>query len=119
MATPNPLQSTHSSPPPSVSLKTIHIGGILTDIYGLQELLPTCKTISCIWLLHPRLQEKAIMASVAASCILDWNQRASADITGLIAVAFDQRNHGTRLSKELSNEAWRQGNVFHAQDMWR
>jgi len=58
------------------------------------------------------------MSSVANSCISDWNQRASSDNTGLIAVAFDQRNHGSRCVKELSNEAWRQGNVFHAQDMW-
>lgn len=116
MATPNPLQGGN---PSSVSVKTIHIAGILTDIYGLEELPPSCQTISCIWLLHPRLQQKEIMSSVANSCLTGWNQRASSDRKGLIAVAFDQRNHGTRCVHELSNEAWRQGNVYHAQDMWR
>ncbi|CZR59889.1 uncharacterized protein PAC_09783 [Phialocephala subalpina] len=118
MATPNPLKDTHSKPPPSISVKTIHIAGILTDVYGLEELSPSCKTISCLWLLHPRLQKKETMANVASSCINDWNQRSSSDSKGLIAVAFDQRNHGTRCVEELANEAWRSGNVKHAQDMW-
>ncbi|KAF8852166.1 hypothetical protein BDZ45DRAFT_678569 [Acephala macrosclerotiorum] len=118
MSTPSPLQDAHSKPPSSVSVKTIHIAGILTDIYGLEELSPSCKIISCLWLLHPRLQKKETMASVASSCISDWNYRASSDSKGLIAVAFDQRNHGTRCVDELANEAWRSGNVRHAQDMW-
>lgn len=42
---------------------------------------------------------------------------SSAPSRGLIAVAFDQRNHGTRLVSEVANEAWRQGNKTHAQDM--
>ncbi|KUJ11804.1 uncharacterized protein LY89DRAFT_699853 [Mollisia scopiformis] len=117
MATPNPLQDSPSSPS-SVSVKTIHIGGILTDIYGLGELPPSCRSVSCIWLLHPRLQTKETMANVASSCINDWNHRASSDSIGLIAVAFDQRNHGSRCVKPLANEAWRGGNVFHSQDMW-
>ncbi len=111
MATPNPLQNTHSSSPPAISVTTIHVAGILTDIYGLEELSPSCKSISCLWLLHPRLQQRAIMSSVASSCINDWKQRTSSDSTGLIAVAFDQRNHGSRCVKELANEAWRGGNV--------
>ncbi|KAE8448119.1 hypothetical protein EG329_009884 [Mollisiaceae sp. DMI_Dod_QoI] len=112
MATPNPLQDTHSSSPPAISVTTIHVAGILTDIYGLEELSPSCKSISCLWLLHPRLQQRAIMSSVASSCINDWKQRTSSDSTGLIAVAFDQRNHGSRCVKELANEAWRGGNVI-------
>ena len=38
--------------------------------------------------------------------------------TGLIAVSFDQRNHGTRKVDNLANEAWRSGNESHAQDMF-
>lgn len=116
MATPNPIASDNSHP---ISLKTIHIAGILTDIYGLEELSGSCKKVSCLWLLHPRLQEKAVMSNLASRCITDWNQHESSGSVGLIAVAFDQRNHGSRLVKSISNEAWRQGNVFHAQDMWR
>jgi hypothetical protein len=116
MSAPNPLQDTHSSPPPLISAKTFHIAGILTTVYGLEEVPASSKSISCLWLLHPRLQTKQIMANVASDCINDWNQRRPADHkVGLIAVAFDQRNHGTREVNALANEAWRQGNKSHAQ----
>jgi hypothetical protein len=118
MATPNPLKDTHSRPPPQVSAKTFHIAGILTVVHGLDELPASCKSISCLWLLHPRLSNKEKMADVASTCITDWNQRFSGD-RGLIAVAFDQRNHGSREVTPLANKAWREGNERHAQDMFR
>jgi len=100
-------------------MKTFHIAGILADVYGLDEVSPSCKSISCLWLLHPRLQTKELMGTVASTCISDWNQRAPGDRkVGLIAVAFDQRNHGTREVKAIANEAWRSGNETHAQDMF-
>ena len=37
---------------------------------------------------------------------------------GLIAITFDQRNHGSRLVDNLANEAWRSGNDRHALDMF-
>lgn len=67
------------------------------------------------------------MAPIAAQAIHHWNQRlkergASASsrgpVKGLIAVSFDQRNHGGRMVNNLANEAWRQGNARHAQDMF-
>ncbi|KAI9048596.1 hypothetical protein LZ554_007429 [Drepanopeziza brunnea f. sp. 'monogermtubi'] len=119
MATPNPLSETSSAPP--VSPKAFAIAGITTVVYGLSELPPNPTSISCLWLLHPRLQTKDIMAAVASSCINDWYSRPSSDQqvkVGLIAVAFDQRNHGSRLVNSSSNEAWREGNVTHAQDMF-
>jgi hypothetical protein len=120
MATPNPLEKTQSNPPAPVSAKTFHIAGILTVVHGLEELPPSCKSVSCLWLLHPRLSNKDTMAKVATSCINDWNQRPSSDKKfGLIAVAFDQRNHATREVNALSNQAWKEGNVTHAQDMFR
>lgn len=105
MATTNPLADTNTSIQP-VSSKAFCIAGINTDVFGFDELSPASKSISCLWLLHPRLQTKEIMASVAASCINDWNQRPSSDRTvGLIAVAFDQRNHGGRKVHDLANQA--------------
>lgn len=119
MATPNPLEKTHSSTPPEVSSKTFHIAGILTTIYGLEELPSSCDTVSCLWLLHPRLQTKEVMASIGSVCIHDWNHhRKSSSKKGLIAVAFDQRNHGTREVEKIANEAWKAGNPRHAQDMF-
>ena len=118
MATPNPLENAATASP--VSEKTFHIAGILTTVYGLEELSTSCTAISCLWLLHPRLKTKKTMENVAASCIQEWNQQSGSNRTvGLIAVAFDQRNHGSREVNALANKSWRGGNETHAQDMFR
>ncbi|KAF2260050.1 alpha/beta-hydrolase [Lojkania enalia] len=119
-ATPNPLQGTHSASDPSVSAQTFTIAGILATVYGLSELPPSAPSVSCLWLLHPRLQTKETMAPIASQVIRAWNRRAQwgRSAKGLIAVSFDQRNHGSRLVDKLHNEAWRQGNPRHAQDMF-
>ena len=62
------------------------------------------------------------MQPIAASLINDWNRRPETlDLTkrtlGLVAVSFDQRNHGSRLVDKTANEAWRGGNDTHALDM--
>jgi hypothetical protein len=124
MAAPNinPLLKSYPPDTPQVSSKTFHIAGILTDVYGLDELPVNCNSVSCLWLLHPRLSDKQRMANIAATSIIDWQQRRGSSphpTKGLIAIAFDQRNHGTRLVDKLANEAWRSGNERHAQDMFR
>ncbi|KAL8725147.1 MAG: hypothetical protein Q9181_006529 [Wetmoreana brouardii] len=58
------------------------------------------------------------MGPLAAATLNDWNQRKEKDKVGLVAVTFDQRNHGSREVDPLSNEAWRSGNERHAQDMF-
>ncbi|KAH6674181.1 Alpha/Beta hydrolase protein [Halenospora varia] len=59
------------------------------------------------------------MGRVAADCITKWNQKnPNTSKVGLIAVSFDQRNHGTREVNAIANEAWRGGNNNHAQDMF-
>lgn len=123
MAATNPLHDTHTSVDPSVSVQTFTIAGILVDVHGLSELPSNVSSVACLWLLHPRLQTKETMAPLAGQIVTAWNQRirdGSAGKTpkGLIAVSFDQRNHGSRLVDKLHNEAWRQGNPRHAQDMY-
>ncbi|GAD92153.1 conserved hypothetical protein [Paecilomyces variotii No. 5] len=116
------MQSTHASEPPQVSRKAFPIAGIATTVFGLDELPSHISTIACLWLLHPRLSNQERMAGIAGTIITDWNQRLangqSSSNQGLIAVSFDQRNHGTRLVEPLANEAWKQGNPRHAQDMF-
>ncbi|GAB1211115.1 hypothetical protein ATERTT37_000227 [Aspergillus terreus] len=112
-----------SSPPPPVSSKTYPIAGILTTVFGLDELPADASDVACLWLLHPRLATQERMTPIASAVISDWNKRlregrAGGPVKGLIAVAFDQRNHGSRLVDPLGNEAWRQGNPRHAQDMF-
>ncbi|KAI9647817.1 hypothetical protein NHQ30_004205 [Ciborinia camelliae] len=117
MATPDPLENT--APASTVSEKTFHIAGILTTVYGLEEVSGSCTSISCLWLHHPRLRNKKAMEDVASKCIQEWNQLSGSNRTmGLIAVAFDQRNHGSREVNALANKSWRDGNETHAQDMF-
>lgn len=124
----DPLKTLDSAPrsdSPSISRKTFPIAGILTTVFGLDELPPNASDIACLWLLHPRLATQERMSGIASSVITDWNNRirggcsaSNQQAKGLIAVSFDQRNHGTRLVDPLANEAWKQGNPRHAQDMF-
>ncbi|KAI1939887.1 hypothetical protein LOZ66_002319 [Ophidiomyces ophidiicola] len=121
----DPMANTYAIPSPEVSRKDFVIGGILCAIYGLEELPPQGRNVSCLYLLHPRGNTMAGMGGIATSAVVDWNENlqqgniaASRQSTGLISVCFDQRNHGTREVDKLRNEAWRQGNPNHAQDMF-
>lgn len=118
----NPMEKTHTSDPPHVSRRTIPIAGIVTTVFGLEELPAQASTVACLWLLHPRLATQDRMTGIAATVITDWNKRIAEGQAGanqgLIAVSFDQRNHGTRIVDPLANEAWKQGNPRHAQDMF-
>lgn len=123
MATPNPLERVSPTSPHPVSEKTYAIAGILTTVFGLDELLPETKNVACLWLLNPRLQTQECMAPIACSAVNDWNSRLKhrknrEEAPGLIAVSFDQRNHGSRQIDPVANEAWRSGNPRHAQDMF-
>ncbi|KAK7965117.1 hypothetical protein PG988_010121 [Apiospora saccharicola] len=113
-----------SQQPPQVSKTTIPVTGLLVDVYGLEELPAGATAVSCLWLHHGRLGNKNDMATIAALALSAWHARARSNSTsssssrGLIAVAFDSRNHGARLAHKESNDAWRDGNKTHAQDMF-
>ncbi|KAI1156949.1 hypothetical protein F4825DRAFT_446030 [Nemania diffusa] len=117
-ATNNPLATSSPAPGPAISMITLPVAGLHVDVYGLAELPAAATTITCLWLHHPRLRRKEDMASVASEILSAFNSSPSTSTRGLIAVAFDQRNHGSRLVDAGANEAWRQGNVRHAQDMF-
>ncbi|KKK15644.1 hypothetical protein ARAM_000650 [Aspergillus rambellii] len=109
----------------TLSRKTYAIAGIQTTVFGLDELPPQAAEVACLWLLHPRLATLERMTAIATAVIVDWNKRIQEGRAGpgplpkgLIAVAFDQRNHGTRLIDPVCNESWRDGNPRHAQDMF-
>ncbi|KUI58443.1 hypothetical protein VP1G_05722 [Cytospora mali] len=114
---PNPLAGLPD--PPAVSLKTIAVTGILCDIYGLEDLPSNLTHVSVLWLHNPRLGSKERMAHIAQRAVGEYNRtRVDGRTRGLIAVAFDQRNHGTREAYPLSNQSWKKGNPHHAQDMF-
>ena len=103
-------------PPPKVSVTTIPMAGLLVDVYGLEELQPSAP-VSCLWLLHPRTRTRARMRDIACRAIAAYNSRSPKPSHGLIALAFDMPNHGTRLVSEAANHAWKDGNERHAIDM--
>lgn len=107
--------------PPSVSKTTMPMAGLLVDVYGLDELSSPrpAKHITCLWLHHPRTKSREHMGDFAARAIAAWNERRgdAAPEKGFVALAFDQRNHGSRLVDEKANGSWRAGNDRHAVDM--
>ncbi|KZL68430.1 hypothetical protein CI238_00183 [Colletotrichum incanum] len=126
-STNNPMGS--STPPPDVSKTTLAMSGLLCDVYGLEELVARrASAVSCLWLHHPRLRAKEDMADFASRIISQWEEKSSAAGAGagagagggraLIAVAFDQQNHGARTVSPTASDSWREGNATHALDMW-
>ncbi|KAM0285616.1 hypothetical protein ACHAQH_001322 [Verticillium albo-atrum] len=114
----NPMST--PSAKPAASKRTILMAGLPSDAYGLEEVasLPTT-AVSCLWLHHPRTRRKEDMADFAMRIVSDWHQRRrdNRSSRGLVAVVFDQRNHGGRLVEERANNAWKKGNATHAIDM--
>lgn len=122
MAAPNnPMADAYPNTRPT-SKHAFTVGGIITNVFGLDELPPDIATVSCLWLLHPRLSKKEHMEPVAHTVITAWNNKLAHKRgqarQGLVAVAFDQRNHGSRIVDRIANQAWAQGNPRHAQDMF-
>lgn len=105
-------------PAPTVSVRTVHMAGMLVDIYGLDELSPSAKRVTCLWIHHQRTRRRETMASIAARCVAAWNAKSCSQDRGLIAAAFDHRNHGGRMVYERANADWAEGNPTHAQDMF-
>ncbi|OAA59136.1 hypothetical protein SPI_06338 [Niveomyces insectorum RCEF 264] len=104
-------------PPPAVSRRTVPVSGLLVDFYGIDELTPETQTVSVLWLHHARMRNRGDMGDIAARCI--HAVAAAAQTTHrLVAAAFDQRNHGSRLAAAQANGAWAEGNPTHAQDMF-
>ncbi|KAH0536431.1 hypothetical protein FGG08_006700 [Glutinoglossum americanum] len=123
MATlPSPGFQPFPSPPISISKRSFFVAGIISSVYGIDELPKHISEVACLWLLHPRLKSRADMEFVADAVLRGWYRRledgsAGDSPKGLIAVSFDGRNHGSREFTPSANEAWRAGNETHAQDM--
>lgn len=114
------LDNLGSGEPANVSRTVFTIAGISVTVFGLQQLRAEASEVACLWLLHPRLGTQKRMIRFANATITDWNTKNqdNPSAKGLIAVSFDQRNHGSRLIDGLANEAWKKGNPRHAQDMF-
>jgi hypothetical protein len=109
-----------ASSTPKVSKETIQMAGILVDVYGIAELSPGTTSVSALWLHHGRTQNKETMAEIGIQAVSTWNEHRSKHgfSRGVLALAIDQRNHGSRIVQEKGNKAWREGNKTHAIDMF-
>ncbi|KAK6950690.1 hypothetical protein Daesc_007215 [Daldinia eschscholtzii] len=102
---------------PSVSRARLTVSGLQIDVYGLAELPANASKVSCLWLHHGRLRNKEDMAPFANRFLSAYHEKPNPG-RGFIAVALDQRNHGSRLVDKRANESWVDGNETHAQDMF-
>jgi len=117
----SPLPSTHSGfkeDVQPVSWKRYNIGGILLTVYGLEELPSNKDNVTCLWLLHGRGDTQDSMSFIAAAMIRAWDKKKEKGEKSLICVAFDQRNHGSRMIDNRANESWNGGNPTHGPDMY-
>jgi hypothetical protein len=113
-----PYTTNGLAPPPNVSMKTIPMAGLLVDVYGLEELSATAaRSTTCLWLLHPRTRTRERMRDIASRVLDTWNKTSGAAERGLVALAFDMPNHGTRKVSDEANGTWKTGNEKHAVDM--
>ena len=116
-------------PMPPVSQKTMLLAGLVADVYGLDEAAaqPGVRAVSCLWLIHGRGGRRTNMADFGSRAVAAWAERqrqgdggggGPAAGRGLVAVALDQRNHGSRLVDAARNQSWRAGNPSHGVDMF-
>ncbi|TQS32905.1 hypothetical protein Golomagni_06766, partial [Golovinomyces magnicellulatus] len=103
-------------PPPSVSMHTMPMAGMLVDVYGLDS-LPASVPVTALWLLHPRTWDRSRMKDIASRTIGAWTESKASKTRGLVALVFDMPNHGTRKVSKKGNHAWNKGNDQHAVDM--
>ena len=95
--------------------KTYVVGGIATHVYGLEN-VNSSESVDVVFLLHGRTRTWQDNVPWAHR-IIEVNQSLSPK-RPLLAVTFDARNHGDRLVDQMKNQAWKEGNATHAQDMY-
>ncbi|KAG0700574.1 hypothetical protein DFH29DRAFT_1054643 [Suillus ampliporus] len=110
-----------------LSKKTLVVGGLVVDVYSHPSVTDPNIPIHALFFLHGRYgstQHRDVVTTVKA--IFDVNYKsadgASPRTKDLIIIAFDHRNHGTRLVNQHHNSRWRENpvknNDQHAADMY-
>lgn len=122
--------SSHSAG--SASARRVVVGGITTQVYGVDALPTDTSTsgLAVLFFLHGRFgkaEEPKMIKWAKAFVDSAREQRRAAGGSGksLIVVTFDQRNHGDRTVDAVKNKSWKDkvgdgddlDNPLHAQDM--
>jgi pimeloyl-ACP methyl ester carboxylesterase len=90
------------------------IGGIKVYVYGLSHIPAHVQQLNAVYVLHPRGQTYRFSEQVAEI----WLERHySNSEVPLIAVTFDNRNHGERTIDAKRNNDWQEGNRSHGVDL--
>ncbi|THH27500.1 hypothetical protein EUX98_g6690 [Antrodiella citrinella] len=103
----------------SRELKQLVVAGLTLDIY--HDAANTSSEVVVLFLLHGRNGSMKKVKWIAESLldqIAEKRERASNGIPSLVIVAFDQRNHGSRVVDSLANSSWKKNNERHAIDMY-
>ncbi|KAK3059164.1 hypothetical protein LTR09_000730 [Extremus antarcticus] len=103
-------------------MNTIAVAGILCDVFGLDDLPSDCDEITCLWALHGRTLDRSWLHPSILETLHKHRERRTSERKGqqggLIAVCFDQRNHGSRLVSPAANTDWLGGNKTAATDLF-
>ncbi|EXJ69290.1 uncharacterized protein A1O5_07326 [Cladophialophora psammophila CBS 110553] len=112
-----PRFSPRDSTPRSTKNEVI-IGGLKVYVYGLAEVKQQGHTeLAILYLAHGRNGTYLDVEDVAHEILHQYRINGRNKRAGLIAVAFNMRNHGDRIINHKANLTWSDGNDMHAQDM--
>ncbi|KAH8093702.1 Alpha/Beta hydrolase protein [Cristinia sonorae] len=105
----------------SHSKKQLVVAGLNVEVYSNEK--DTASEVAVLFLLHGRGSSAQSVQWVAESVLDQIAEKRSTPQSGpaLLVVAFDQRNHGSRLVNSLANVGWSEGgkqNPEHAIDMY-
>ncbi|KAG1785877.1 Alpha/Beta hydrolase protein [Suillus plorans] len=106
--------------------QTLPIGGLLVDVYSHPTTTPSSTNpIHALFFLHGRFdnaQDQYIVDTIKVIFDESYGSGAGERKKDLIVIAFDHRNHGTRLVNQQRNFAWSkepaENNDQHAVDMY-
>ena len=114
---------------PSLSKTALDIGGLPINVFGLDELTPSSSRASapappevCIAIhMHGRggtADNEEKLVRHLYDRIQRSAQREGRATREVLLVNFDARNHGHRLTNEMGQKGWKQGNKLHALDLY-
>ncbi|OKL61830.1 hypothetical protein UA08_02483 [Talaromyces atroroseus] len=103
---------------PRASKTELVIGGVKAYIYGLEEAKQQkYSDVAVLYHVHGRTRNYLTSEGFAHEVLDRYRRDGAPKKAGLIAVAFDARNHGERMISVQANDGWGEGNETHAQDL--
>ncbi|KIK94544.1 hypothetical protein PAXRUDRAFT_33468 [Paxillus rubicundulus Ve08.2h10] len=107
----------------SILLTRLFVGGIPVEVYSHSDSPDSSLPVNALFLLHGRQESTERVAPIAKSILdVNYSPAGAHKKRDLIVIAFDHRNHGTRLLDASRNDGWNRdlnkNNAQHAVDMY-